>query len=294
MRALDIDQLASFVAIADAGSFTQAADRVNRTQSAVSLQMKKLEENVGKPLFAREGRQSRLTDNGQRLLNYARRMLALNAETLTAFSDETERTFVRIGIPDDYAPRLLPRIFAGFARTHPNLEISMTCQSSNEVNRRVKAGDLDLGIVTHGDVVRDFGDRAQIIRSEPLFFLGSDTHMTHLLDPLPLAVGPTTCCWRRAAIQALEDHGRAYRIAFVSGSATAMIGAITAGLAVGVLPESALNGDLRVLGPAEGVPRLAHTNIALIKGHTATHPVHIKLAEHIAMSLDNLSTARAA
>ena len=291
MRNLDIDQLASFIAIAESGSFTLAADRVNRTQSAVSLQMKRLEETIGKPLFVREGRQSRLTDDGQRLLDYARRMLSLNAETVAAFADDLVPASVRIGIPDDYAVRLLPRILARFARSHPNLEISVACVSSSEVAKGVRGGDIDLGIVTHSDAVGSFGSEARIIRREQLFWVGSVHHTVHLRDPIPLATGPMDCSWRSAALQALASCGRRARIAYTSGSASATNGAVLAGLAIGILPESALNSDLRVLGSREGLPPLPPSDIALIRGHTAHEPIHDALAEHIIGSLDNLTVA---
>ncbi len=291
MTNLDIDQLASFVAIAETGSFTHAAERVHRTQSAVSLQMKRLEETVGAALFAREGRQSRLTDDGHRLLDFARRMLALNAETVAAFTGDDAPTCVTIGIPDDYATRLLPRILARFDRSHPNLEICVSCASSSEVAAKVRAGDVDLGIVTHGDAVEAFGAAARIIRREQLFWVGSPEHTVYLRDPVPLAVGPGDCSWRSAAVDAMAGCGRNVRIAYVSGSAAATSGAVVAGLAIGVLPESALNSDLRVLGSREGMPPLPTSDIALIRGHTARESIHDALAEHIIGSLDNLTVA---
>ena len=122
---LDLDQLRTFVAIVETGSFTRAAEVVFKTQSAVSMQMRRLEERIGKPVFARDGRASRLTEEGERLLGYARRMVRLNDETVAAF-DETELSgAVRLGIPDDYADRFLPEVLARFTRSNPRVELTV-------------------------------------------------------------------------------------------------------------------------------------------------------------------------
>ena len=122
---LDLDQLQTFIAISDTGSFTKAADEVFRTQSAVSMQMRRLEERIGKALFEKDGRTNRLTAEGERLLAYARRMLRLNRETLAAFDDQSLEGQVRIGMPDDYADRFLPEIMGRFARSNPRIEMSV-------------------------------------------------------------------------------------------------------------------------------------------------------------------------
>ncbi|WP_350333292.1 LysR substrate-binding domain-containing protein [Coralliovum pocilloporae] len=287
---LDLDQLKTFVAIADTGSFTRAAERVNKTQSAVSMQMRRLEERVAKPIFVRDGRQSRLTGEGHLLLDYARRMLALNNETFAAFSEEALSGTVRLGLPDDYAPRLLPCILAAFANSHPTIEVNVTCINSNEVSRRIQDGDLDLGIVTHGDT--QIGSR--IIRREPLLWVTSAHHTAHCSDPVPLAVAPRNCCWRAKAIAALEAQGRDHRIAYSSASAYALSGAVLAGLAVAVLPESAVMPEMRILRERDGYPELPPCDIAILRATLATDRVHDALAEHIIATLDNLTFEAAA
>ena len=127
---LDVDQLRSFIAIAETGSFTKAAEVVNKTQSAVSMQMKRLEERLDRPVFARDGRASKLTEDGQRLLDYARRIVKLNIETIAAFSDAELSGRVRLGVPDDYADRYLPEIMARFSRAYPSVELTVTCEPS--------------------------------------------------------------------------------------------------------------------------------------------------------------------
>lgn len=288
---LDLDQLKTFIAIADTGSFTRAAERVNKTQSAVSMQMRRLEERVERPIFVRDGRQSRLTAEGQLLLDYARRMLALNNETLAVFSENALSGSIRLGLPDDYAPRLLPCILAAFANSYPTIEVNVTCIDSSEVAARIRKGDLDLGIVTHGT---DNTGNSRIIRREPLLWVTSANHTAHCCDPVPLAVAPRYCCWRASAVDALEQRGKAHRVAYTSASAYALSGAVLAGLAVAVLPESAVMPEMRILRDRDGYPELPPCDIALLRASQATDRVHDALAEHIISTLDNLSFEAAA
>lgn len=282
---LDLDQLKTFVAIAEHGSFTRAADVVHKTQSAVSMQMRRLEERVGKPIFARDGRASKLTEDGDRLLAYARRLMRLNDETLAAF-DEAELTGrVRLGTPDDYADRFLPEILARFAHSHPRAEVTVVCAPTPLLVDQMKAGELDVAIITH---VREKGP-AELIRREPLLWVGSQRHGAHEIDPLPLALGRPTCNWRRAALDGLELIGRRHRLLYVSWNSTAVGAAVLAGLAVSVLPESAFRQGMRVLGEQDGFPRLPPVDIGLLRGPTK-NPVAEALTGHIVSSLDNLST----
>src|SRR5437899_10099990 len=130
---LDVDQLRTFIAIVETGSFTRAAEVVHKTQSAVSMQMKRLEERLDRPIFARDGRSSKLTEDGERLLDYARRIVKLNVEALTAFSDAELTGRVRLGVPDDYADRYLPEIMARFSRAYPGVELTVTCEPTPEL-----------------------------------------------------------------------------------------------------------------------------------------------------------------
>src|SRR5438045_8129227 len=145
---LDVDQLRTFIAIAETGSFTRAADIVHKTQSAVSMQMKRLEERLDRAIFARDGRASKLTEDGERLLDYARRIVKLNVETIAALSDELTGR-VRLGVPDDYADRYLPAIMARFSRAYPEIELTVICEASVNMLERIKGNDLALAIITN-------------------------------------------------------------------------------------------------------------------------------------------------
>lgn len=286
---LDIDQLRTFIAIAETGSFTRAAEVVNKTQSAVSMQMKRLEERLERPIFARDGRASKLTEDGQRLLDYARRIVKLNVETLAAFSDELSGR-VRLGVPDDYADRYLPEIMARFSRTYPSVELTVICEPSVDLLERIDVNEIDLAIVTNCESKRTL----ETFRRERLLWVTSNRHSTHLEERLPLALGRPSCSWRRTAIERLEAAGRPYRVLYSSSNAGAVAAAVLSGLAVSVLAESGLRPGMRVLTAAEGFPELPACNVGLVRNAHESSSLTDALADHIFSSLDNLSETQAA
>jgi DNA-binding transcriptional LysR family regulator len=284
---LDIDQLRTFIAIAETGSFTKAADVVHKTQSAVSMQMKRLEERIERPIFARDGRASKLTEDGSRLLDYARRLVKLNIETVAAFSDAALSGRVRLGVPDDYADRYLPEIMARFSRAYPSVELTVICEPTEDLLERIDLNEVDLAIVTHCESVR----ASETFRRERLLWVTSNRHAIHMEEKLPLALGRPSCNWRRTAIERMESLGRPYRVLYSSSSAGAVAAAVLAGLAVSVLPESGLRPGMRVLTAAEGFPELPNCHIGLVRNARESSALADALAEHIISSLDNLSEA---
>ena len=290
MHLLDIDQLRTFVAIADTGSFTRAADIVHKTQSAVSMQMKRLEERLGRPIFQRDGRASRLTDEGDRLLDYARRIVRLNSECLASFAEAELVGRVRLGLPDDYADRYLPEILARFARSNPRAEVTVSCEPTPNLIDRVQSGDLDLAIITHVDR----RGPSEIVRVEQLLWVTSSRHAVHEETPVPLALGRPNCDWRQSATEALESIRRPFRIQYVSWHSTAVGAAVLAGLCISVLPESAIRAGMRILGPSDGYPALPSCKIGLIRSRHEDNPLADALGDHIRQSLDNLASGRVA
>ena len=284
---LDVDQLRTFIAIAETGSFTRAADIVHKTQSAVSMQMKRLEERLDRSIFARDGRASKLTEDGERLLDYARRIVKLNVEAIAAFSDAQLTGRVRLGLPDDYADRYLPEIMARFSRAYPSVELTVMCEPSTELVNRIDGNELDLAIVTDCGTTR----ASETFRRERLLWVTSNRHSTHMEEPLPLALGRPSCGWRRAAIECLETIGRPHHILYTSVNAAAVTAAVLAGLAVSVFPESGLRPGMRVLSPADGFPELPTCRVGLIRNPHESSSLADALAEHIISSLDNLSEA---
>lgn len=282
---LDIDQLHTFVAIVDNGSFTRAAEKVFKTQSAVSMQMRRLEERVGKTLFLKDGRLNRLSEDGERLLGYARRMIRLNNEAIAALGDQHLEGSIRIGTPDDYADRYMPGIIARFAKTNPNVELYIECEPSIELAARLSRGELDVALVTHNPHERT----SEVVRTEPLYWVTSMNHTVHEDTPVPLAVGRRSCKWRNLACSALDSAGRDYQILFTSWSATVVASAVLSGLAVSLLPECAVRPGMRILSPADGFPALAPAQIGLMRRPGAPVALVNAICGHIAASLDNIT-----
>jgi DNA-binding transcriptional LysR family regulator len=286
---LDSDQLKTFIAIVETGSFTRAAEVVHKTQSAVSMQMKRLEERLGKPIFARDGRASKLTEDGERLLDYAQRIVKLNSEALNTIANAALSGRVRLGVPDDYADRYLPEIMARFSRSHPEVELTVLCEPTAQLVELIDIGDLDLAIITHCDSQRP----TEVIRRERLLWVASSRHSTHHESPLPLALGTPTCVWRKAAIERLLAANRPHRILYTSRNAGAVAAAVLSGLAVSVFPESGLRPGMRVLGQPDNFPALPAFDIGLLRNRHDTSALADALATHIVQGLDNLTDVAA-
>ncbi|AJE14807.1 LysR substrate-binding domain-containing protein [Stutzerimonas balearica] len=272
---IDTELLRSFVAIADHGGFTRAAEAVNRTQSAVSMQMKRLEEDVlQRPLFERSGRQVTLTAEGQVLLGYARRILKLHGEVITTLRQPHMVGAVRIGTPDDYVMRFLPGILARFAQAYPLVQVEVHCEPSGQLLGRK---DLDLTIVT-----REPGTEiGQLLRQERFVWAEAAGFDLHQQRPIPLAMFNSGCFCRAWVCNALEAAEIDYRIAYTSPSLSAIMALVGAGLAVTAQLQSLIPTDLRILGEAEGLPPLPLSSIVLLRNAQTQSPVTEALAEYI-------------
>ena len=225
-RRLDLDVLRTLVAIADGGSFSAAADRIGRTQSAVSMQIRRLEEATGKRLFDRGTRHVRATPAGESLLGHARRMLRLEEEAWAALVEPDLSGRVRLGIPDDYAYALLPPVLSRFAASHPKVEVELICEQSTLLDGRLAEGSVDLAVVTRG-----LGRIGELLRREPLVWFAAADHDAHRLDPLPVALYEPGCVARDVTLRALDADQRPYRVAYSSPSLVGL-------MAVGALVRS--------------------------------------------------------
>jgi DNA-binding transcriptional LysR family regulator len=283
---LDLDQLQSFCAIADCGSFTEAARRVNKTQSAVSMQIKRLEERLGQSLLARDGRSVTLTAHGEALYARARKMLRTNAEIMDHFSDGVLAGSIRFGVPDDYAVRLLPVILSSFQRTHPRIAVDVACMASEELLNGMRAGRYDLIVFTQG-TEQNYGE---LFRTEKMHWVTSHGGRALASEPVAIACGPSCCIWRKDALAALDRTGKDYRVAYTSSNATAISSAVLSDLAIGFLPESALQPGMRVISDDHGLPRLGDAQIALMRASHAYGGIYDALASHIVQSMGNLQT----
>ncbi len=280
---LDLDQLQSLCAIADCGSFTEAARRVNKTQSAVSMQIKRLEERLGRTLLARDGRSVTLTHEGEQVYARARKMLRANAEIMDLFAEGDLAGSIRFGVPDDYAVRLLPVILSSFQRTHPKIVVDVRCQPSEELIEGMKTGKYDLIVFTQG-TNHAYGE---LFRRERMFWVASHGGQALNTDPLPIA-GGVHCCWKDNAIEALNRIGRDYRVAYTSSNALAITSAVLTDLAVGFLPESALQPGMKVIAEDKDLPRLRDAEIAIMRASHAYGGIYDALANHIVAAMGNL------
>jgi DNA-binding transcriptional LysR family regulator len=282
---LDLDLLKTFIAIADTGSFTRAADDVGRTQGAVSMQIRRLEDIVGRPVLVRDGRHNRLTIDGEKLLDFARRMVRLNDEAVMAFTKPELTGTVRFGTPDDYADRFLPEILARFARTHPLVQVDVECRNTEQLLQLVGRGELDLSLITSEYAN---GIATETLRTEPLVWVVSQRHCPHLQPVLPVALSQVGCTWRRMTMEMLEALGRPYRIAYASSNSNAVNAAVLSGLAVGVVPQICVRPGMRTLSEEEGFPSLGEFCIGLVRSPGKSSSAVEALASHIQASLGNL------
>ena len=274
---IDSELLRTFVAIAETGSFTLAANAVFRTPSAVSMQIKKLEETLGVSVLSRDARSVSLTQDGEILMGYARRMLALNREAVSKFIVPDIAGIVRLGSPDDYGERVLPTVLKRFAQTHPCIAVDVTIDQSGNLRRRMAERQLDITLFT---VCRNLPTEAEVLLTEPIVWAGAKGGSAPLREPLPLSIWEEGCAWRADALEALGREGRDYRIAYMSAHTAGQRAAILADLAVAPLPKSFIGDDIVALGPQEGLPGLSNYNLAMIVAHDASAPVRAA-AEHI-------------
>ncbi|TBU95594.1 LysR substrate-binding domain-containing protein [Phytopseudomonas dryadis] len=263
---LESDVLKTFVGIAESGSFTRTAAQVFRTTAAVSQQIKRLEDTLGRNLFVRENRRVRLTTDGEILLGYARRLLKLNEEAVSRFLVPNLAGTVRLGTPFDIGVGALPDLLSQFALSHPGVQVEVSVGRSYELIERLDAGELDLTLLNAGNADMD-DSRGEIVYSEALVWAGRDGGLAIKRKPLPLALASNGCAWRRAAMDALDRIGRSYRIAYSSEQCAGQEAALLADLAIAALPTSLVKAPLRRLTQQEhGLPPLGDYHIKLLCG----------------------------
>ncbi|MBN9249384.1 MAG: LysR family transcriptional regulator [Mesorhizobium sp.] len=260
VRNIPTDLMRSFVKAIDGGSFTRAAEMVGRTQSAVSLQIKRLEEVVGVRLFQRDAHNLQLTAQGRTFAQYARRILALNDEVLALMQSPDVSGRVRLGAPSEYTDSLLPHLLGRFAQAHPNVMLEVTSDLSKNLLARQENGEFDLVVALHDDSESRGG---RPIHSEPLVWFSSVDHFGHTQSPLPLVLAPPPCVYRHRILQQLKREAKACRIAYLSSSHSAVLAAVRAGLGVTAMAQSTVPDDVQLLGSDKGLAPLGHLELRL-------------------------------
>ncbi|MFW6080991.1 MAG: LysR substrate-binding domain-containing protein [Desulfosalsimonas sp.] len=281
---LDINLLRAFVAVAEMKSFTRAASRLNRTQSAVSMQVRRLGQNMGRSLLTRKKGGVGLTDSGKVMLAYARRILRLNDEVMAEIGDPEVKGRVRLGIPYDYAAYLLPAALSGLGSLYPGISLEVTCELSVDLLGRLEDGEVDLAVTTR----QPQSPGGEVIRTEQMVWAEAGRCSLHNEDPLPLALFPEgVCVFRESALEALEKCSRRWRIVCTSRGLAGIRSVVASEMAVTVVTRNTISENMRIIEPEEGLPVLSAVDICL---HVSCSPANEAVgvfADYISRSLKN-------
>jgi DNA-binding transcriptional LysR family regulator len=275
MATLSLDLLQTFAEIQESGGFSRAAARLGRTQSAVSLQVQRLEAAVGTPLFRRQGKRRVLTAEGEVLLHYARRMLALEQQALEAVGNQQHEGPVRIGFAQDFAESWLPAALAQFARRHPKVALDARVDRNVALAQGIEAGTLDVALALALDGRRV--PAADVLGTLPVVWIGH-RHTVPEAGPLPLVLLSQPCIFRDRALRALDRAGVPWQIVVTSHSLSGQWSAVAAGLGVTVRTPVGLPSHLRVLPASKRLPRLGFTDVAILRRTGELPPAAEELA----------------
>lgn len=268
-RHLDIEALRALVAIADTLSFSVAALQLGRTQSAVSLQIKRLEDILGQKLLRRvQGRVDGATDEGRVLISYGREILRLNDEAYASVAEDAAVGSLRIGLPEELMESVFPAAMARFQGFYPRVRLSVRADASANLRPLLENGELDLILFKHCE--GQAAINTMTVWQEPLVWMAGEAYATTLPTPLPMALFGENCCFRIAATAALAKAGRAWQLNYTGSSITGLRHAVCCGLGIAVLPQSLLVPGMVVIGT--GLPPLPEARIAAAFAAGATHP----------------------
>ena len=260
-QSLDSDLLRTFLTVARHKNVTRGAQALNRTQSAVSIQIKRLEESLATRLFRREPRGVSLTEAGERLRVAAQRIVSDLDQTVQTFRSDPVGGLVRVGIPDEYSSDVLPTILADFTVRYPAVEVFVQCGFSANFLTAINRGELDLAVFADCRSP----DQSGVLIQDPLVWVASRQYDCRDEEPVPVALFDRACAWRDVTIQALEDAGQPYRIVFSSESAAGIKAAIATGFAIGVLGRSTVDSSMHILDQQHGFPLLPDSVLLLLR-----------------------------
>lgn len=280
LRNIDIDLLRCYVTVADLRGFSRAATALGRSQSAISMQIRRLEEITGQILLDRSPQSVSLTRRGEEFLNYARRILALHDEALDVIGAKTVRGTVRLAVMDDYATSILPATLARFSRLHPDIELEVTTGFTRDLLRNL-GGEFDLVLATH----KHGTGRGEVLRIEQTSWACSDSHSLPGEGPLPLALLKPGNMYREWALDTLNKAKRPWRIVFSSSSIGAVEAAAAAGMAITVVKAGTARPGLRLMSEKDGLPPLPLSEIALHTAPRRQTPASRALADHLVAEL---------
>jgi DNA-binding transcriptional LysR family regulator len=278
----EISLLRTLVVVADAGSFSRAGHSLKRTQSSVSLQIKRLEDQTGKRLFVRNGRGVRLTVEGETLFTYARRMLRLNDEAFSRLSKSGTLETVRLGIPQEFEKSHLPAVVRQFIQEHPDVLLDIAVEPALVLRQSLADREFDI-ILVRQEPSRGGGEMRW---RESLVWVGREKQTFAEDEPIPLAVTPEPCIFRKHAVESLRRDNRSWRIVFTSTSVSSINAAVEAGMGVTVFSRSIVPESLVTLGTQQGLPDLEDAEVALMTAPAGLSECAANLARMIAGCLD--------
>ena len=280
---LDIALLRTFVALVDTGSLTLAGRAVGRTQPAITHQIYRLEESVGRKLFDDNRKKLSLTHDGEILLEFARAILKLNDEARDRLVTNDIADHVTLGTPDLYASYILPEVLESFSRAHPNVEIELRCTRSVHLHAAVERSELDIALMTNQPGFR----KGTLVRREPLVWVAGIGSRPELRKPLPLAVLPQGSVYRQIALEALGSAGLQWSIRSVCDSIAGLQAAVFAGLAVSIFPRCATGPDVRCIEAVDGLPSLPPVELVIHRRSHGVSDAAEQLAEYITRELSD-------
>ena len=284
MKNLPMDVLRAFVTIVEVGGFTQAGEILGRSQPAISLQIKRLEEQLQKPLLVRDGPRIGLTDAGSRLLEYAKKILALNDEAVASFDTNEVSGSIKLGIPSEFALTLLPRIVSRFCNTYPNVTLEVFSDLSRNLSQDLKRNRYDLILKLHDEP--NVGD-ASLIKMDELVWVGSRNTVLNQGRPISLVAAPEGCIYRSRATLRLQVAGQPWHIVYTIPDLTGIASAIDEGLGVTVLARSTVPSGLKILKTGTGLPELGSIGISLDVALGGRNAASERLIEYLQAGLSH-------
>ncbi|WP_367873938.1 LysR family transcriptional regulator [Luteolibacter sp. Populi] len=286
---LDLDLIRCFIEVAESKGFTAASRRLHLTQSAVSLKIQRLESLIGSSVFQRTSRTLELTPEGDLLLAYGRRLLALNHEMLDRISRVADTGSLRLGVMQQFGQQFLPTLLSEFNRTHPDVELSVEVGMTGELLAGLESDRFDLVVGAAGRSGSSFHEDRVLLREKLAWVQSTQTALKPGTTPLPLVLFPAPCGYRKTALDLLERAGRPWRIAYSSASLPSIQAAIQAGLGIGVLAKSAILPGMKAVGPKADLPPMPDVSIAIYSRRSPSNALTGTFATFLAKSINRMA-----
>lgn len=287
---LPTDLLRSFVTVAELGSFTTAADVLGRSQPAISLQIKRLEEMVNQALFQRRNRRLELTEKGQHLFDYSRQILALNDEVVASFIRPKVVGKIHLGIPNEFAASFLPDVLRRFTQTHPEVVVQVSCDLSVNLIQRIQRNEFDVVLALHQGRTPQ---SAVCTWMEDIVWVGAPGFSVQNKLSLPLIVAPEGCVYRARIMRVLNQRTRNWQVVYTSPNYSGIRAGVAAGLGITAIARSTVVDGMRILGSNEHLPALDDVEMGLHYGSEKVSSVSHHLGEHIASYVERTRPANA-